>query len=429
MRVIRCICLLLLLSLLLVACAPDSDGEKEGESKAVGGFSYPYFLSVVRDSAMDTATLTKGENGETQVCFSATGYINDHVSLWAVCAPTQTVQLEFYGKAEHVAYDASEKTGAMLIVDFYDAAYRQIGHRYNAYVLSANDFEYHRYSFIAPHGTKQARFCVVTRADTDVTLHSLTASIFDGAPTSAPSEIRYDAHLGAILSAPRNTLPAFELAAKAGFTYCITNCNWTKDGVLVALHNDTIDATSNGTGSVHDMTYEELLQYDFGAWFHETYAGTKIPTLEQVVALMASEGVVPIFRLHNAWSTEESRAYLAQIHTWIEQYGWQGKAGVKAFSRGVLNNAYAVMGDDVEYLLCGELSDKNLSFYDRFEGHLTIEFPYANFDREATRAAAARGVRLSSYTVNDVALMREMIACGVKRFCTDTHWDMVYPQG
>lgn len=426
-RIIKLLCLLLAFSALFVACTPDDKEAEEAEtSTTMDGFDYDDFVALLRERKIDTVELNE-RNGVTEATFRATGADADHVYVRMDCAPTQIVLVEFYGKSTHTAYDPEGQTGGLVIVEFFDEEGNKIGDKYNGYVLGETECGYHKYGFVAPHGTKTARLRVVTRAESDITLHSLTAAVLDEVPKVDREGLLLDAHLGMILVSPRNTLGSFELAGKAGFSHCITNCNWTKDGVLVALHNDTVDETSNGTGNVHDMTYEELQSLDFGGWFSENYVDTPIPKLSEVVALMAEMDVVPIFRLHNAWKTEESRAYLEQIYAWIVQYGWQGKAGVKAFGASILENAYAVMGDDVEYLLCGELTERNLQFYDKFEGKLTIEFPRTNFDVQTVKDAAARGVRLSSYIVNDMAQMRELMLCGVTRFCTDTYSDIVFP--
>ena len=55
---------------------------------------------------------------------------------------------------------------------------------------------------------------------------------------------RYNAHLGFYGIAPNNTAPAFELAAACGFSSCICVPKWTKDNVLVCIHDDTINKTA-----------------------------------------------------------------------------------------------------------------------------------------------------------------------------------------
>lgn len=92
-------------------------------------------------------------------------------------------------------------------------------------------------------------------------------------------------HRGYNSIAPENTIPAFKLSKENGFDIIETDVRLTSDNVLVLLHDATIDRTSNGEGAIASMTYEQALQYDFGSWKSETYAGTKIPTLEELIAL------------------------------------------------------------------------------------------------------------------------------------------------
>ena len=108
-------------------------------------------------------------------------------------------------------------------------------------------------------------------------------------------------HQGFNRVAPANTLPAFKLSAKQGFKFVETDVRFTSDGVAVLLHDETINATarnSDGTALespvyIADITYEEVLEYDFGIWKGEEYAGTKIPTFEEFIVLCRNLGLSP----------------------------------------------------------------------------------------------------------------------------------------
>ena len=87
------------------------------------------------------------------------------------------------------------------------------------------------------------------------------------------------AHRGFSGYYPENTRVAFEAAVEK------TNCDgfesdvhFSKDGKLVIIHDPVLDRTSNGTGYVKDYTYEELLQFDLGAWKGEEFAGQRMMT-------------------------------------------------------------------------------------------------------------------------------------------------------
>lgn len=94
-------------------------------------------------------------------------------------------------------------------------------------------------------------------------------------------------HRGANHFAPQNTLPAFEKAVDLKVDGFELDVHLTKDGVPVICHNYTINATSNGKGSITDYTYEELTNFDFGSYFSPVYKGTKIPSVDEFLNLAA----------------------------------------------------------------------------------------------------------------------------------------------
>jgi len=91
------------------------------------------------------------------------------------------------------------------------------------------------------------------------------------------------AHRGASFDAPENTLPAFELALQQGSKAIEFDVHLTKDGEIVVCHDDEIQRTTDGTGYIFEQTLDELKERDAGSWFAPEFAGTKIPTLDEVL--------------------------------------------------------------------------------------------------------------------------------------------------
>ncbi len=94
------------------------------------------------------------------------------------------------------------------------------------------------------------------------------------------------AHRGLLRHAPENTLANFRacLELRLGFEFDVQR---TKDGHLVCIHDETVDRTTNGTGTVSEMTREQIRRLDAGKWFNPTFAGEKVPTVEEVLKLIA----------------------------------------------------------------------------------------------------------------------------------------------
>ncbi len=98
------------------------------------------------------------------------------------------------------------------------------------------------------------------------------------------------AHRGASGYAPEHTLLSYDMGDKMHGDYIEIDLQMTKDGQLIAMHDEKLDRTTDGTGHVKDYTLEQIKQLDAGGWFNETYpqyakpeyVGLKVPSLEEV---------------------------------------------------------------------------------------------------------------------------------------------------
>jgi len=98
-----------------------------------------------------------------------------------------------------------------------------------------------------------------------------------------PSPLGACAHRGDNKVAPENTVPAFVSAVEKGAHMIEFDVALTRDDRLVIMHDDTVDRTTNGKGKVSDLTFDEIRALDAGSWFNEKFAGTKVPTPEEVL--------------------------------------------------------------------------------------------------------------------------------------------------
>ncbi len=92
------------------------------------------------------------------------------------------------------------------------------------------------------------------------------------------------AHRGGPDRAPENTLAAFRIAIGLGVDGVELDCQRSKDGALVVIHDETVDRTTNGKGLVGELTLAELRALDAGE-------GEPIPTFEEVLVLAKDGGV------------------------------------------------------------------------------------------------------------------------------------------
>lgn len=80
-------------------------------------------------------------------------------------------------------------------------------------------------------------------------------------------------------SALENTLAAFMAAARLGFGYLETDVHLTRDGVLVAFHDDELDRVTDRAGRIADLTWEEVSRARIGG-------REPVPTLAQVLTAL-----------------------------------------------------------------------------------------------------------------------------------------------
>lgn len=105
------------------------------------------------------------------------------------------------------------------------------------------------------------------------------------ASVAAGAEPRVVGHRGLPTHAPEETHATFR-ACMALQVSIELDVRRTRDGQLVCVHDDTVNRTTDGTGKVAEMSLRELRQLDAGKRFDPAFAGERIPTLEEVFALL-----------------------------------------------------------------------------------------------------------------------------------------------
>src|SRR5664279_2601025 len=89
-------------------------------------------------------------------------------------------------------------------------------------------------------------------------------------------------HRGNDLFAPENTVASFKAAlGKADLVEF--DGRLSSEGVLVVMHDDSVDRTTDGTGAIASLTLAQLQALDAGSWFSTNFTGERIPTLAQAL--------------------------------------------------------------------------------------------------------------------------------------------------
>ncbi len=100
-------------------------------------------------------------------------------------------------------------------------------------------------------------------------------------------------HRGAAASAPENTLAGFRRAAEIGVPWVEFDVQLSGDGQCMVFHDDKLDRTTDGSGSVDDTHYKDIRGLDAGAWFAPQFAGERVSLLSEVLTLLLDLGIRP----------------------------------------------------------------------------------------------------------------------------------------
>ena len=263
-----------------------------------------------------------------------------------------------------------------------------------------------------------------------------------GSPPPAPAaaiarSVTNIAHRGASGHAPEHTLPAYDRALEMGADYIEQDLQLTRDGVLVALHDATLDRTARGpaehcTGRVIEKTLAQIRTCDVGAWFNErfpqdarpAYVGLRIPTLDEVLSRYGHRARYYI----ETKNPEDAPGMEEALLRALDAYGLRAPAAerrqvlIQSFSEASLRKIHGL--------------DPSLPLVRLYEGTMNSSAIRATLDQTSAyaigigpaqgsvdgalvEAAHARCLDVHPYTVNEVPDMRALLALGVDGMFTN----------
>ncbi|MDF2644643.1 MAG: glycerophosphoryl diester phosphodiesterase [Paenibacillus sp.] len=223
------------------------------------------------------------------------------------------------------------------------------------------------------------------------------------------------AHRGAKGEAPENTMAAFRLGLEQGCDAIELDIHLSKDGEIVVIHDDTMHRTTDISSKVNELTLAELKQADAGRWFHEKYAGERVPLLEEVFDLVPANIMINV---------EVKYSYRRKLEP----------ALVELMRRKNRIHNVVVSSFDHKCLLFLKLLEPEIKIgllYDFTPGQhnqlaaglgtpvYSLHPKHTRIVAEDVREAVAHGLHVFAYTVNDEENMAKLIDYGVSGIITD----------
>jgi glycerophosphoryl diester phosphodiesterase len=225
-------------------------------------------------------------------------------------------------------------------------------------------------------------------------------------------------HRGASGQAPENTLSALKLAAAQGAKWVEYDVKITADKMVVLLHDDTIERTTNGRGYVGQMTYDQISKLDAGQWHTTRHAGEKIPTLRQAFYLMRSLGLSANIELKPCpgFETETAMAVAQVIH--YEMNNFSGELIISSFNENCLWEFLKIMPEIRSALIFFKVP-WNWQLRAKKIGVDAIHCLHKGLTRVQVQQINNMGYPIRCFTVNSAHTAKRLFDWGVETVITD----------
>ncbi len=230
------------------------------------------------------------------------------------------------------------------------------------------------------------------------------------------------AHRGLSSQHPENTLPAFEAAVQTGADMIELDITLTADGQFVVIHDDMLHRTTGAGGFVCHQDSQHLQQLDAGKWFGDGTSSAMIPTIYQVLDLIAGRiqmniEVKPFFPLNQAGRMQAALSRLVAI---MDERGLLESAIFSSVNFYLLEYLRELDSDlRLGLIFRRPLTDYNPEFVCRAFNVWSLHPFHEQVDTKMLASMHEMGVKVFPYTINSRTRMRELLELGVDGMFTD----------
>lgn len=221
------------------------------------------------------------------------------------------------------------------------------------------------------------------------------------------------AHRGNAHLSPENTLSALRAAKNAGALWVEFDVQRIHTGELVVFHDDTVDRTTNSTGTLSHLTFNQLRQLDAGSWFNPAFSGEPIPLLADYLLLAIELGLH--LNLEIKVFDTDIPSYVEDIDRLVNMH-WLPSHGLNMLISSSSGNIL------LEYRKKNPMAD--LAYVcDQWDGEaraivkdcqcVSVHLDYRYVTQEIINEISALGYFVLCYTVNDSSIAMKLFDQGV----------------
>ena len=218
--------------------------------------------------------------------------------------------------------------------------------------------------------------------------------------------------------APENTLAAFERAIQIGVDILEVDVHATGDGQIVAVHDSTLDRTTDGRGSVREQSLDQIRQVDAGSWFADDFRGERVPTLQEVLELARHRALVLI---------EVKADFIAEriLHI-VDSMAATSQVIIQSFNPQNVQRTKLLNPSIPTALLVGKLPTtpsrvraRRLVKQVLQAGANTLSIWHATLTPPLLEEMRKRGIAVWAWTVDQEIIMRDLALVGIQGIITN----------
>lgn len=225
-------------------------------------------------------------------------------------------------------------------------------------------------------------------------------------------------HRGAAAYAPENTLESILTAVEMGIKWVEVDVKLTKDSVPILFHDDDLDRTTNGHGPVANMTFNDIRDLEAGSWFSDSFAGIKIPTLEETIDIVLEHNLGINLEIKPCPGREKETAE-AMLDMLARIWDEPDRLLISSFSHVSLETSMEMAEEWSRGLLLESEPPENWKELAEYLNATTINIDGRTATRELVEEVIDLEKPVLAYTINDPELARTLRRWGVDAMFTD----------
>ncbi|QLK86262.1 glycerophosphodiester phosphodiesterase family protein [Staphylococcus sp. 17KM0847] len=226
------------------------------------------------------------------------------------------------------------------------------------------------------------------------------------------------AHRGLSRRYPENTKLAYQAALSQHIDMLEIDLHMTKDGVLVGIHDDTIDRTSNGKGAIKDLTLDQLRSFQFANQLDYTL-GISIMTFDEILTLCKNYSKTLLIEV------KKPKIYAGIKETLIQKIKYHPFPNNRIIVQSFDQSFIKALHQEIPYIHLGVLISKRKYWLKQPLFHEIAQYAdyvnpnYQLVNRKFIQRAHEHHLKVMPYTVNDIQTAKKLIQLGVDGVITD----------